>query len=160
MELFWSWVTVFLLFICSLGTVLPLLPGLPLMAVIIIGYGWFDNFQNINLLVITIAVMFAVIGTLLDYLAGPYLAKKKGGTKGGYWGAFLGGLVGIVFLGPIGLLLGPFLGALAGELLGGKSLKDASQIGVTSLWGMLAGNVLKFVLAISLTVIFFFRVFL
>lgn len=160
LEPIWSWATFFLLILCTLGTVLPFLPGLPLMAVLFIGYGWMDGFQHVNSFAISIAVVFAVLGTLLDYFAGPYLAKKKGGTKGGYWGAFIGGLVGIFILGPIGLLLGPFLGALAGELLWGKNLKDASQIGITSLWGLLFGNIIKLILAIVILVIFFYYVFL
>lgn len=160
MNLAWSWAAFIMLIICSLGTVLPFLPGLPLMALIILGYGWFDGFQNISFLYIAIAFVFAIAGTLLEYLAGPYAAKRKGGTKGGYWGAFIGGILGIIFLGPIGLLLGPFLGALLGELLSGKNIKKASQIGISSLWGLIIGNIFKFTLSLILVVIFFFRVFL
>lgn len=160
MNLTWNWAAFIMLLICSLGTILPLLPGLPLMALIFLGYGWFEGFQNINFLIIAIAFIFAIIGTLLDYFAGSYAAKKKGGTKGGYWGALLGGIFGIIFLGPIGLLLGPFLGALCGEFLAGKSIKEATQIGISSLWGLIIGNIFKFVLALTLSVIFFFRVFL
>lgn len=159
MDPLWNWAALGLLIICAFGSVLPFLPGLPLMAVIFVAYGWLEGFQQVNFFSIGISVVIAVVGVFLDYLSGPYLAKKKGGSKGGYWGALLGGIVGILALGPLGLLLGPFLGAVIGEIMVGKDLRDASQIGIASLSGLLIGNIVKFILAVALVILFVFRVF-
>jgi uncharacterized protein YqgC (DUF456 family) len=130
------------------------------MAVIIAAYGWLEGFQQINFTIIMLSIFIAMVSVILDYFSGPYLARKKGGSKGGYWGALLGGIVGILTLGPLGLLLGPFAGAVIGEIIYGKNIEDASKIGIASLAGLLIGNIIKFILAAALLILFFFRVFL
>ena len=44
-------------------------------------------------------------------------AKKFGGGRGSVIGSSVGLVIGLLFLGPFGILLGPFFGALIGELL-------------------------------------------
>ena len=53
-------------------------------------------------------------------------------------------LVGLLFL-PWGIILGPFLGAVIGELLGNKEFSQALKSGVGSLLGFIFGTLLKFV---------------
>ena len=42
-------------------------------------------------------------------------SKYSGGSKWGNWGCIIGTLVGLLFL-PWGVILGPFLGAVIGEV--------------------------------------------
>ncbi len=64
--------------------------------------------------------------------------------KQGVWGSVVGSIVGM-FFGPIGIIFGPFLGALAGEFADGKKSKDALRAGVGSFVGFLLGTGVKLV---------------
>jgi uncharacterized protein YqgC (DUF456 family) len=74
---------------------------------------------------------------------------------GGVGGATLGTLVGI-FLGLPGLLLGPFVGALAGELVAGGTLRKATGVGVGAWLGFLVGAVAKLGLCFAMLGLFAF----
>lgn len=150
------WLTLVVLIISALGTILPALPGLPVMAVAIIIYGWWEGFQQVNTLLIVVTLVLTAIGTLMDYLSGPYTAKKIGASKWGVWGAVLGTIGGVILLGPIGLIAGPFLGAFLGEILGGNELVQASKVGFASLLGFLVGSLLKFIFALIILGMFIF----
>jgi uncharacterized protein len=63
----------------------------------------------------------ALLGELIEFLAGVLGTQRGGGTSRGMWGAFLGGLLGALVLTPLFFfapLIGTLLGALAGTLLG------------------------------------------
>lgn len=160
MESYWIWITLIVLILGTLGTLLPFLPGLPIMAVAVIAYGWAEGFQDINIIVIIITLGLTIFGSLFDYIAGPYAANRLGATKAGVWGALLGSIGGIFIMGPIGLILGPFVGAIIGELLFGKELTQAARIGVGSMLGMALANILKFVFGLVIIFLFIIRVVL
>ena len=80
--------------------------------------------------------------TALDYVVPAWGARRFRCSRWGTWGCFVGTLAGVFFF-PLGLLLGPFCGALAGELLAGKSLGAAAWGGLGALLGFLAGMLVK-----------------
>lgn len=151
------WLTLLVLIISALGTILPILPGLPVMAVAIIIYGLWEGFQQVNGVLIIVTLLLTGIGTLLDYLSGPYTAKKTGASKWGIWGAVIGSILGIFVLGPIGIILGPFIGAFIGELLGGEQVNQATKVGLASVLGTLLGSLLKFIFALIILALFIIR---
>jgi len=69
--------------------------------------------------------------------------KKLGGSKYGVWGSTIGIIVGL-FFGPVGIILGPALGAFIGELIYQKKADVAFKAALGSFIGFLAGTVLKF----------------
>jgi uncharacterized protein YqgC (DUF456 family) len=71
-----------------------------------------------------ITFLIAISISILDYLIPILGVKKLGGTKGGQIGASLGVIIGLFFLGPLGLIAGPFIGSLTGEFISKKNLKD------------------------------------
>ena len=79
---------------------------------------------------------------IVDYTVPALGAKKFKASKYGIAGCFAGTLIGTFFL-PFGILLGPFLGALAGELLSGRNLKESVNGGTGALIGFLAGTLYK-----------------
>lgn len=158
MEQIWSWIVLAVLVLGTAGTLLPILPGLPVMALAVVGYGWLAGYEKVGSGLIALTIALAVCGTFLDYISGPYTAKKTGASRSGVWGAVIGGVAGVLVMGPVGLLLGPFVGAVIGELLFGKSLGQASKTGVASVAGFLIGSVIKFIFALVITISFFIKV--
>lgn len=92
-------------------------------------------------------VLFGVITavvTVLDYVVPAIGAKKFKCSRWGIWGCTIGTIIGIFFF-PLGLLLGPFLGAVVGELIARKPLATAAKGGLGAFLGFLAGVFIKVV---------------
>ena len=86
----------------------------------------------------------AVVAIVLDYVVPALGAKKFNCSKWGVFGCMAGTIVGIFFA-PLGIILGPVLGAVAGELVAGKQASAALRGGFGALLGFVAGVLLKFV---------------
>jgi uncharacterized protein YqgC (DUF456 family) len=65
------------------------------------------------------------------------------------------GLIAGIFLSPIGIILGPFIGAVAGELMAGRNSTEALRSGIGSLIGFLFGTVLKLTITAVTAYLFF-----
>lgn len=142
--------TVFLLIIAFLlmligiiGCIVPGLPGAPIayaglwvaQATDRVDFSW--QF----LLVWGIVV---VVISVLDYVVPAWGTKRYGGTKWGVWGSTIGVFVGL-FFGAAGVILGPLVGAILGELISGKRMSDAVKAGWGSFVGILFGTILKLI---------------
>jgi uncharacterized protein YqgC (DUF456 family) len=159
--------TMIIMLIGLAGTVLPMLPGLPIMWAGALIYALVTGFEEIGWVflvvfgVLAVLVVFGVLAavtTLLDYVANLYGAKKMGASGWGIFGALVGMLVGLFSAGLIGLLVGAFLGAILGELLGGKKSSQALKAGVGTFLGFLGGTFLKFVIGCIMMGAFLFEV--
>lgn len=140
------------------GTVLPALPGLPLVFAGMLLAAWAGGFQQVGVPMLVLLGMLTLVSLAVDFWATALGAKRVGASRKAIWGAVLGTFAGL-FFGPIGLLLGPFMGALAGELLhrrnlGGSALGDAAKIGLGTWMGILFGVVLKLGLAFAMLGLF------
>ncbi len=133
-----------LLLVGLLGCVLPMLPGPPLAYAGVLLLHFTDQVQ-FSITQLWVWLLLVVFVQVLDYFTPMLGSKYFGGTKWGNWGALVGTLVGLFFV-PWGLLVGPFLGAAIGELLGDKDWRYAFKSGIGSLVGFLFGTVLKLVL--------------
>lgn len=132
------------LIVAMLGCVLPLLPGPPLAYVGMLLFHFTDRLQFTPVQLVVWAVLVILV-QVLDYVIPMLGTKYAGGTKWGNWGCVIGTVVGLFFP-PWGIVLGPFLGAVIGELVGDKKLKDALRSGFGSLVGFLFGTVIKLML--------------
>ena len=114
-----DYIITFLAALCAIvgivGAIVPALPGPPLSFAGLLLLLLCDGNGIGTGTVIATGVAAAVI-TLLDYIAPMWLTKKKGGTQYGMWGAGIGMVAGL-FMGPWGIVAGPFIGAFIGELL-------------------------------------------
>jgi uncharacterized protein YqgC (DUF456 family) len=130
--------TLVVMLVGTIGTVLPVLPGTPVLTVAALGHKlWFGD-KGAAWWVIAVLVVIMLFSILLDYLATMLGAKKLGATWRGMTGAIVGGLAGL-FFGLPGILLGPFIGALLFEKLGGREWKESSKAGLGATIGLLAG---------------------
>ncbi len=142
-----------LILIGLLGTVLPVLPGLPLMFGGMLLAAWAGGFQHIGAWTLAVMALLVLLSIAVDVGASIVGAKRVGASNKALVGAGLGGVIGI-FFGIPGLLAGPFLGAAAGEMVHGREWRAASKVGMGTWLGLALGAVLKVGLAFSMLAIF------
>ena len=131
------------------GSFLPILPGPPISWVGLLLLHLTKAIpQDWVFLGITAALALLVFG--LDYVIPAIGTKKFGGTKYGVIGTTLGLLVSLFFpvLGPFGIIIWPFVGALVGELLNKADGKTATKAAFGSFLGFLTGTFMKFLIAV------------
>lgn len=124
-----------------LGCVLPFLPGPPVAYVGLVVLHFTDKVQYTPTQLI-VWLLVVIVVQIMDYFTPMLGSKYSGGSKWGNWGCVIGTLVGLLFL-PWGVIIGPFLGAVIGELLGNKEFSQALKSGVGSLMGFMLGTLLK-----------------
>ena len=135
------------------GTILPAMPGVPLVFAGIFLTAWADDFQHIGWTILIVLGAITVLSLLVDFVAGLLGAKRVGASRWALFGAALGTIVGI-FFGIVGLLFGPFVGALIGELVAGGTVRRATEVGTGAWIGYLVGSVLKIALSFLMVGIF------
>ena len=142
-----GWVLAILLILIGLaGTVLPALPGVPIVLAGLVLIAWMDGFTNVSLLTIFLMGLLAVFSVIIDFLATAEGARRFGAGRHAILGATLGLLVGL-FFGLPGILFGPFIGAVAGHLVSKANLDDSMRAGVGASIGVVVGTISKIVIA-------------
>lgn len=141
-----------------LGTVLPALPGLPLVFGGMLLAAWAGGFQKIGIPMLVLLGVLTLLSLAIDFFATMIGAKRVGASRKAIIGAVLGTFAGL-FFGPVGLFAGPFVGALTGELLHGRSLDQrglgqAARVGIGTWVGVVFGVVLKLTLAFAMIGLF------
>ncbi|MCF8338976.1 MAG: DUF456 domain-containing protein [Bacteroidales bacterium] len=152
----WLWIVLggILIIIGLLGCIVPVIPGPPISYVGLILLQITDKppFEA-QTLVIWLLITIAV--TLLDYVVPVWGTRKYGGTKKGVWGSVIGLVLGLFFFPPLGIIIGPFIGAVLGEMVAGKQSNDALRAGFGSFVGLLAGTLLKLIASAWMGYLFF-----
>lgn len=159
----WSvlwWVLATLLVVGGLaGTIIPSLPGVPLVFAGLLLAAWASGFENVGGLTIGILGLLAVVAWLIDFLAAALGAKRLGASQRAFWGATFGAIVGM-FFGLPGILLGPFVGAVVAELSAGRNVQEAGRAGYGAWIGVIIGTAAKLAIAFLMIGVFIFRHFL
>jgi uncharacterized protein len=156
----WMWLLATLLVVVGLaGAVLPALPGVPLVFGGLIVAAWADDFQRVGWVVLTLLGLLTLFSFAIDFAATALGAKRVGATRLAVIGAAVGTVFGI-FLGIPGLILGPFAGAVAGEMLSHGEWRKATQAGVATWIGLLFGTLAKLALVFTMLGIFVFAYFI
>ena len=138
-----------------LGTVLPAVPGSPLVFLGLLIAAWADHFQKVGWFTLSVLAVLTALTFVVDFLATSFGAKRVGASWAALAGAFLGTFVGF-FLGIPGLILGPFAGAVAGEYLTRRSWAQAGKVGVGTWVGMVIGIAGNLALIFAMVGIFLF----
>lgn len=141
------------------GCVAPVVPGVPLSYLGLWLLHWTERVQFSWQFLLVWAVVTIVI-QVLDYFIPAWGTKKFGGSKYGVWGSTIGLLAGL-FMGPMGIILGPFIGAVIGEMIyfnchpqtepnqstsnNNSNFNRALRAGIGSFIGLLTGTILKLI---------------
>ena len=133
-----------------LGCILPFMPGPPLNYAAILLLHFTTGFQFSNRFLIIWAIVTVAV-VVLDYIIPVWGTKKFGGSKQGVWGSVIGLIAGMFFFPPFGIIIGPFVGAVAGEIIAGKNSKDALKSGFGSFVGFVTGTLLKLIVSGMMT---------
>jgi uncharacterized protein YqgC (DUF456 family) len=148
------WVAVVLLLVIGLaGTVLPALPGIPLIFGGVLLAAWIEDFQRIGGWTIGVLAVLAVIGVAIDYVAAALSARRVGASKQGVIGAAVGTLAGI-FTGLWGLVFMPLVGAAIGEFIAQRDALRAGKVGLATWVGLLLGTAAKVAIAFTMVGVF------
>lgn len=137
------------------GSILPALPGPPIGWVgMLILYLWGNGVnadgEPMSMKTLIIWGIVVVVVSIIDYVVPMYFTKVTGGSKYAERGAMIGMIAGI-FLTPIGMILGSFIGALLGEhLWAKKDISSSFLAAVGSFLGFLAGTGIKTITAVCL----------
>jgi uncharacterized protein YqgC (DUF456 family) len=135
------------------GAVLPLLPGPLLLFLGLLTAAWAEQFRYVGTRTLIVLGLLAAAAHAIDFIAGSVGAKRYGASPAAVFGAALGALVGI-FFGLPGVLLGPFVGAVLGELASRGDLDAAGRAGIGATIGLILGTAAKLALGFAMIGIF------
>ncbi len=119
------------------------LPGLWVMVIGVIGYGWLTDFRTVGVATIAIVLALAFVGEIIEMWVGFRLTKRYGGSNRAGWGALIGGIIGAVVGVPvpiIGSVIGAFVGSFAGAMLFEYTLSATTSTAVRAGWGAVLGR--------------------
>jgi uncharacterized protein len=160
----WQIIVAILLVVIGIaGTILPMLPGVPLVFAGLLLAAWHGGFEQVSILTMAIIGVIAAMAWAVDFFASVVTAKKMGASKYALWGAGIGAVLGISG-GIVGLIIGPAIGAIIGELISHKSAtkqtinkeatSKATAVGIAAGLGFVLGLAVKLVLALTMLAIF------
>lgn len=131
-----------------LGTLVPIFPGTPLIVGAALISGVATDFSVVSIRLIIILILLSVGAEISERLFSAVTTKKFGGSKYGIIGAIGGVLMGSILFPPLGIFIGPVVGAVSLELLTGKELKESFKIGTGTVLGSFGGAFISFIIAL------------
>lgn len=135
------------------GTVLPMLPGVPLVFAGLWLAAWIDNYTRVGVGPLVVLGILTGVSLLIDLLASALGVKRIGASPRAVGGAALGTLIGLT-MGLPGLILGPFVGALLGEFSVHGRWQQATKVGFAAWIGLVLGTLAKLALAFAMIGLF------
>lgn len=153
-----GWTLVILMFaIAFVGLIYPIIPSVVFLLAGFLLYGAFVSFEELTWLFWVIQVLFVLLLFGADTVANLVGVKRFGGSKAGMWGSTIGLLIGPFVIPVVGILAGPFLGAILAELIITRSgIKQAFRTGIGSVVGFLTSVAVKGTIMVVMIVIFLF----
>ena len=109
---------VFFIILGIIGSFIPVLPG-PITSWVGLLLIHLTNAVPYNWTFILTTLAVALLVYILDYIIPALGTKRFGGSKYGIIGTTVGLVVGLIFLGPFGIIIGPFT---LGHLLESSSM--------------------------------------
>jgi len=146
-------IAILLVVIGLVGVVVPAVPGTILIFSGLLLAAWSDGFVRVGVPTMVLLGVLTVVTYFVDIAMMALGMKRFGTTKRAMAGAALGALAGL-FFGLPGLIIGPFAGAMLGELTANANWRVAGRAGVAAWIGFLLGTLAKAGLAFAMVGIF------
>lgn len=146
-------VAVIVMMMGVLGSLIPVLPGIPVVFVAALMHRMIFGEAGASTPVLAVMGGLMIFSMVLDALGTMVGARKLGATWRGFTGAMVGAFIGLFFI-PFGLLLGPFIGAILGELAGGRDRDAAIKAGSGAVLGLFLGALGKVVCGVIMIILF------
>jgi len=142
------------------GTILPVIPGTPLILATAFIYALITGFSEITWGTIGIFALMTIAAQLFEWLSTVFGVKKMGGSYYGVVGSLIGMIAGLLIpgVGIFGFIIGAFVGAVVFEIIRGQEFDRAIRAGFGSFIGFLFSGVLKFVLAATMIGMFAWKI--
>lgn len=152
-------ISVLLILIGILGSIVPILPGPPIAfcGLLLVQ---FTSKHPFSVEFLIIFGLLAIFSAVIDNLLPIYTTKIFNGSKKGVWGSAIGLIIGLFFFPPIGIIIGPMLGAFIGEIAAGKTAEKAVKPAFGSIIGFLSSIFLRLALSIVMAYYFVVKVFI
>lgn len=141
------------------GLLLPALPGIVLVFAGLVVAAWAEDFTYVGQGTLIFLLVLCLLGYVIDFLAGALGASRYGAGKYSIIGAAIGAVAGIFFGFP-GIILGPFIGAVAGELYVRRDILAAGRAGFGAWIGLVAGTAAKIAITFVMIGVFVLARFL
>jgi hypothetical protein len=136
------------------GAFMPVLPG-PITGWVGLLLLHLTKVVPIDWTFLSITLVIAVLIYVLDYIIPALGSKKFGGSRYGIYGTTFGLVIGLIFFPPYGIIIGPFFGALTGELLyDSNDSQRALRAAFGALIGFLFSTGLKFAVGVIYCLLF------
>jgi uncharacterized protein YqgC (DUF456 family) len=119
------------------------LPGLWVIVLAILGYGWLTDFRTLSTVLVALTLALALVGEVVEAWVGFRFAQRYGGSSRAGWGALVGGLVGAIVGVPlpvVGSVIGGFVGAFVGAAVFEYTRARRSEGAVKAGWGAVLGR--------------------
>ena len=137
------------------GLVVPALPGIVLVFAGLVVAAWAEGFTYVGQGTLVVLLVLCLLGYGIDFLAGAFGAGRYGASKYSIIGAAIGAIAGM-FFGLPGIILGPFIGAVVGELYVRRDLQAAGRAGFGAWIGLIAGTAAKIAMTFVMIGVFIF----
>lgn len=152
--------SIVLVIVALVGVVITLvgLPGIILVYASIVIYALLTGFDSIGTTALILGALVVVVFFISDNVAVAMGAKMAKASRWAALAAFVGGIVGLIFFGPLGALFGPLVCVLIVEYYTDPNIKKALRAGIGAFLGYIAGILIRFLLATSLFIWFIIQV--
>ncbi|RAP75372.1 DUF456 domain-containing protein [Paenibacillus montanisoli] len=150
-----GWIIVIVLFVVGMaGAIYPILPGALAIYAAFFVYGIFISFSPFGFWFWTIQTIIVAALFIADYAVNAWGVKKYGGSRASVIGSTIGLIFGPFVIPAFGLILGPLLGAVAGELFTGAKVDKALKAGLGAVVGLFSSMVAKVILQAAMIIVF------
>jgi uncharacterized protein YqgC (DUF456 family) len=148
------WILAVLLVLAGLlGIVIPGMPGTVLILAGLWIAAWTDGFVRVGVFTLVVLAVLTAASYMVDIVAVALGTKHLGASRRAMAGAAIGMAIGL-FFGLPGVILGPFAGAVIGELTARRDLGRAGRVGVAAWIGVVIGMAVKVGLAFGMVGLF------
>lgn len=135
-----------------IGCIVPALPGVVLSYAGLL-CAWFTSYSHMTSGAIWLWLAVTVAVSVADYFLPAWMTRRFGGSRSGAIGATVGVFAGFFLFPPVGIILGPFVGAVLGELLNDRgNVPKAFLVGFGSFLAFVVGTGVKLAASVGMLI--------